>query len=35
MQAELSVLLVSAGVLLGFLFDPEDGADIFLQNVGP
>jgi hypothetical protein len=23
-----------AGVLLGFFFDPEDGADIFLRNVG-
>jgi hypothetical protein len=24
----------SAGFLLGSFFDPEDGGDIFLQNVG-
>jgi hypothetical protein len=26
--------LLHAGFLLGLLFDPEDGEDIFLQNVG-
>jgi hypothetical protein len=28
------MLLASAGFLLGSLFDPEDGVDIFLPNVG-
>jgi hypothetical protein len=28
-QAELY-----AGILLGLLFDPEDGDDVFLRNVG-
>jgi hypothetical protein len=26
--------LLYSGFLLGFFFDPEDGGDIFLQNVG-
>jgi hypothetical protein len=30
----LSFLLASAGFLLGLLFNPEDGGDIFLCNVG-
>jgi hypothetical protein len=27
-------LSASAGFLLGLFFDPEDGGDIFLRNVG-
>jgi hypothetical protein len=26
--------LLQSGFLLGFFLDPEDGGDIFLQNVG-
>jgi hypothetical protein len=26
--------MLQAGFLLGLLLDPEDGGDIFLQNVG-
>jgi hypothetical protein len=33
-QAELCLLPASAGLLLGLLFNPEDGSDAFLQNVG-
>jgi hypothetical protein len=32
-QAELNLLPASAGFLFGLLFDPEDGADMLLQNV--
>jgi hypothetical protein len=26
--------LLHSGFLLGFIFDPEDGGDMFLRNVG-
>jgi hypothetical protein len=32
-QSSASYLLI-AGFLLGLLFNPEDGDDMFLQNVG-
>jgi hypothetical protein len=32
--ANSSWYLLYAGVLLGLFFDPEDGSDMFLQNVG-
>jgi hypothetical protein len=31
---EVSLYLLHAGFLLEFFFDPEDGGDMFLQNVG-
>jgi hypothetical protein len=32
--AQLGLLHVSAGFLLGLLFDPEGGKDVSLQNIG-
>jgi hypothetical protein len=31
--SEICLLLLHAGLLLGLFFDPNDGSDIFLQNV--
>jgi hypothetical protein len=33
-QEKNSLPSASSGFLLGLLFDPEDGGDIFLRNVG-
>lgn len=34
MAATLSLLPASADFLLGLLFDPKDGCDMFLQSIG-
>jgi hypothetical protein len=34
MYVELSLPSAPSGFLLGFLFEPEDGGDMFLRNVG-
>jgi hypothetical protein len=31
---ELNLPTVSAGLLLGLMFDAEDGSDMFLRNAG-
>jgi hypothetical protein len=33
-SVQLASSLVSTGFLLGLQFDPEDGGDMFLRNVG-
>jgi hypothetical protein len=33
-QAKICVLRFHVGFLFGLLYNPEDGGDIFLQNVG-
>jgi hypothetical protein len=33
-EAQLSLLTASAGSLLGIVFNPKDGATVFLQNFG-
>jgi hypothetical protein len=33
-QYELCLLLLHTSFLLGLLFNPEDGGDMFLQNIG-
>jgi hypothetical protein len=31
---QVANLMLRAGFLLGLVFDPEDGSDIFLRNIG-
>jgi hypothetical protein len=34
LKADCAYHLLDVGFLLGLFFDPEDGGDIFLRNVG-
>jgi hypothetical protein len=33
-ETSFACYLLDAGLLLGLLFDPEQGGDMFLRNVG-